>query len=282
MYVSTTKRFINYEIINRNHLKYIVILLMLLDHLSYFFPATNPIIIFIGFISRLTAPTMALSIAEGYHYTRDVKKYMSRLFIFAIISYVPYVLYRTAVLYPIQLFSGNLAPTFVRATGAIVAEPNVFISAINSILVIHETSVIFTLFLGLCAIYIWDKLEIPKILKVIAILMTFYLAAFANWHYILILLCLIFYFFKENPKKMWALYAIVSLLYIFNVRLFANPFQFAFTFDFELFRTGILMIPLFFLFYNGESGSKSSFNKWFFYIFYPAHLLIIGVIRLMM
>ncbi|MCQ2972519.1 MAG: conjugal transfer protein TraX [archaeon] len=32
--------------------------------------------------------------------------------------------------------------------------------------------------------------------------------------------------------------------------------------------------------YNGESGKKSAFNKWFFYIFYPGHLLIIGLIRL--
>lgn len=73
-----------YEILNRNHLKYLAIIFMIIDHISFFYDPTNPIIIACGFISRTTAPIMALFIAEGYHYTRDVKKYMKRLFIFAI------------------------------------------------------------------------------------------------------------------------------------------------------------------------------------------------------
>ena len=33
--------------------------------------------------------------------------------------------------------------------------------------------------------------------------------------------------------------------------------------------------------YNGEKGSSGSgFSRWFFYIFYPAHLLLLGVLRL--
>ena len=35
--------------------------------------------------------------------------------------------------------------------------------------------------------------------------------------------------------------------------------------------------------YNGEKGSSGSgFSRWFFYIFYPAHLLLLGVMRLTM
>ena len=37
---------------------------MLIDHICYFYPPDNPIVIFFNFISRLTAPTMALFIAE--------------------------------------------------------------------------------------------------------------------------------------------------------------------------------------------------------------------------
>ncbi|MBQ2666421.1 hypothetical protein [Methanobrevibacter sp.] len=73
--------------------------------------------------------------------------------IFQLISYIPYVFYRTESFLPFQLFSGPATPLFYREAGAVLIEPNIFISSLNSVLVIHETSVIFTLFLGLCTIY---------------------------------------------------------------------------------------------------------------------------------
>ena len=36
-------------------------------------------------------------------------------------------------------------------------------------------------------------------------------------------------------------------------------------------------IPLIY-FYNGQGGKSSKFSKWFFYWFYPAHILILAVI----
>ena len=40
----------------------------------------------------------------------------------------------------------------------------------------------------------------------------------------------------------------------------------------------LLVIPIIYA-YNGERGSKAAFNKWFFYLFYPAHLVVLGLIR---
>ncbi len=281
MNLNHVSQIINRPSLNRNHLKYIVIVLMLLDHCTYFFSYSNPIILGISFISRLTAPTMALFIAEGYYYTRSVNKYMKRLFLFSIISYIPYVLYRTAEFMPVQLFTGQAVHSFFRFNGDFVLEPNIFISQINSLLVIHQTSVIFTLFLGLLSIYLWDRVNISKYIKIIITLGIFWIATFCNWQFYLVLLCLIFYFLKENPKKMWIAYTVVALMYIFNITFFANPFAFEFTMDFnQLARFGVFLVPFFFTLYNGEGGSKSEIHKWFFYIFYPAHLLVIGLIRL--
>ena len=99
---TTLTKNLDIKIMNRNHLKYLVIVLMFLDHFSYFFPPTNPLAFPIAFFSRLTAPVMAFFIAEGYYYTRDVKKYMKRLLIFAVISYIPYIYYRCGHIFPLN------------------------------------------------------------------------------------------------------------------------------------------------------------------------------------
>ncbi|MBO4407961.1 MAG: hypothetical protein J5786_01650 [Clostridiales bacterium] len=41
----------------------------------------------------------------------------------------------------------------------------------------------------------------------------------------------------------------------------------------------LLTIPFIMFCYNGKGGSKSSFNKWFFYIYFPAHMLILALIK---
>ncbi|MBS7258550.1 hypothetical protein [Methanobrevibacter gottschalkii] len=45
-----------------------------------------------------------------------------------------------------------------------------------------------------------------------------------------------------------------------------------------MFRLGIFLVPFLLLFYNGKPGSKASIHKWFFYIFYPTHLIFIGIL----
>ncbi len=269
------------NILNRNHLKYIVIILMLFDHICFFLPSHNPIRIFVSNISCIVAPTMALFIAEGYHYTSDLKKYMGRLLLFAVISYIPYILFFSGTIVPIHLFPEHMVPTFFSPSGETRLPPQVYLPFLNSTLVVLNTSVIFTLFLGLLSIYLWDKVNMPIYLKLVITLLIFWLAAFTGWRYYLILLCLIFYFLRDNPKKMWSAFFIVAFLVMFNVMLFKNPFQFKFGMEFDIYTIGILLVPLFFALYDGKPGNKSAFNKWFFYIFYPLHLLILGLIRIL-
>jgi uncharacterized membrane protein SirB2 len=73
-----------------NQLKLIAIFAMVIDHIgAVFFPS----VALFRIIGRLTMPIMAYFIAEGYHYTKDVKKYMLRLLFFGLLTMWPYNAY---------------------------------------------------------------------------------------------------------------------------------------------------------------------------------------------
>ena len=65
----------------------LAMLFMLCDHLwATLFPAQE----WMTCVGRLAFPIFAFMIAEGCYYTSNVKKYMLRLFLFAIISEIPF------------------------------------------------------------------------------------------------------------------------------------------------------------------------------------------------
>ena len=77
--------------LNRNELKYLVIIAMLIDHIAWaFVPTASLLGQIMHIIGRLTGPTMAYMLADGYYYTRSVKKYACRLGIFALLSWIPF------------------------------------------------------------------------------------------------------------------------------------------------------------------------------------------------
>ena len=80
-------------ILNSNHLKFIAITAMTIDHIAdLLFPCflANPIAIVLHIIGRITAPIMWFFICEGFHYTHNLKKYIARMAIFAVISHFAY------------------------------------------------------------------------------------------------------------------------------------------------------------------------------------------------
>ena len=68
--------------LDSNMLKLIARAAMTADHIAWLlFPGypTDPLPIILHIIGRLTCPIMCFFIAEGYHYTRNIKKYTARL-----------------------------------------------------------------------------------------------------------------------------------------------------------------------------------------------------------
>ena len=77
-----------------NQLKIFAITAMAADHLAWIlwpgYENKSWWLIIIHLFGRLAAPTMWFMISEGYQYTRNFKKYLLRLFVFAIVSHFAY------------------------------------------------------------------------------------------------------------------------------------------------------------------------------------------------
>ena len=228
--------------INRNVLKYIVIVAMLIDHIAELFESSiDPTVYHImRFIGRLTGPTMAFFLAEGAKYTRDIAKYQKRLAIFAAISWLPFLFANPG---PQKLISSPFNLIF--------------------------QSVIFTLFLGITAIRLWNSNRYDKQSKIILTVGLCLISIIGDWMIMDVLAPLFMYLYRDDKKKR---YIAVTLAYL--------PMMLIVLIHDGWHQLGVLMVPLIIFFcYNGKGGKKNAFNKWFFYIFYPAHLLILGIIK---
>ena len=76
-------------------IKIIACITMILDHIRYVVPVTN--IFVTRFLGRISFPLFAFLLTEGYVHTKNLKNYYKRLFIFAIISQIPFMLFRKLV-----------------------------------------------------------------------------------------------------------------------------------------------------------------------------------------
>lgn len=231
---------------NANYLKLIAIIAMTIDHAADLifpgFPA-QPVAFGLHFIGRLTAPIMWFFVCEGYYYTRNVKKYMMRMFIFTVISHFAYC--------------------FAFGISMIPFKDSIF----------NQTSVIYPLFVAIVVLWIQDtELPINKWLKKIIIFVLIWTAFPADWSCLAVLAILDMYKKRGNLKKQMmamipyvAIYGIVSFFFVSKI--------------YALVLFGVILVYPVLKLYNGEKG-KAGWMKWFFYIYYPAHLIIVGIIRL--
>lgn len=116
------------------------------------------------------------------------------------------------------------------------------------------------------------KPEMNKYLKHATIFILIWCAFPADWSCIAVLSILWMYKYRGDLKTQMkgmllyvALYGLVSFFFVSKVYALVTP--------------GVLLIYPLLKRYNGEKG-KMSWMKWFFYIYYPAHLIIVGILRL--
>ncbi len=232
-------------------LKYIAIIAMLIDHIAIgFIDSDTNLFIVMDLIGRITGPVMLFAAVEGYHHTSNLKKYLKRLFIFALVSYFPFI-------YAFSIYFNPL-----------------------------DLNVIFTIFLGVIAIHVRRTLK-NEPLKIITLLFIIIISTFADYGYVGILMMLVMDYYYGNLKNQLFGYLILVLTEIGVLHLITRPiigFMNSGAFDLIDFKMdftdfGYLIPFALLLFYNGKPGKKTTFSKWVFYIFYPAHLAIIGFVR---
>ena len=209
-------------------LKLLALFSMICDHLGYIiFDKVS----FLNMIGRLAFPIYAFLLTEGYIHTKNLKRYLLRLFIFALISQIPFMLY-------INLFNNNFT-----------------------------LNIFFTLFLGLLSITIFNKSQ-NKILgflcSIVIIVISQLIHCDYGWFGVSIIL--LFYLFKNN--KLYMNTSIMFLIFTFYlIKYFKQP---------NILYIYLLISTLFSLiFINLYSGKKGKNIKYFLYLFYPLHLLIL-------
>lgn len=220
-------------------LKILACVCMFCDHFSdaVFGNAT-----FLNFIGRVAFPIFCFQIVQGYIYTHDIKKYILRLSLFALISQVPFMLFYHVVF-------------------------NTF--AIN---------VIFTLLFGLLVILIYDKYN--KFVGVCSFLFFGTVAQLLHFDYGFFGVFIIFMFYLlRNKKNSMSIVFILAVIVRYLIPLIQKGISFFYlflgnTYSMLMYSTFLSLIPI--LLYNGKKGKDA---KYLFYIFYPVHLLILALFR---
>lgn len=187
-------------------------------------------------IGRIAFPIYCFLLVEGFFRTRDRRKYMARMAVFALISEFPF----------------DLA---FQVTGKQIRIRELF----------SYQNVMITLLLGLVLMYLYEWIKMKYLMQplifntlgVMAIVGIGYAAQCLKTDYGMggILLIMVFYLFRG--KKIW-IFVGSALVFVFFVNILELAGLFAF-------------IPIFL--YNGERGPRI---KYAFYAFYPLHLLVLG------
>ena len=222
---------------------------MLCDHLWGTIISGNDWLTCIG---RISFPIFAFMIVEGYFHTKNLKKYVGRLLVFAVLSEIPFNLAMgSRIFYPIHQ---NVLWSFLIAIG-----------------LIHWNE------------KVKEKQIWKRILAAIASVCIGYivgLITFVDFYHAGILMVLVFYYFKG--QKWWCyLGQLICLWYInfemlgglsYEVQILGQTHFIA--------RQGFALLALIPIWlYRGKQGYHSRTLQYSYYAFYPLHLLILGLLK---
>lgn len=227
--------------LNAVHLRLLALALMLLDHLWATVVPGNDWMTFLG---RMAFPIFAFQIVEGYFHTSDFRRYAKRLLIFALISEIPLNLMMGSFwLYPF-----------------------------------HQ-NVLFTLLLGLYGVRAVDRARQGgswwKALGIVALVTVLGGITFVDYGAQGVLTVIAFGALRhtsiEKPGQ------IAAMVLLHWVLMEGRMFLIGGVEIPEQALAVLALIPIWL--YNGEKGPRSRALQLGSYLFYPAHMVILHLIR---
>ena len=234
------------KVLNRDVIKYIAMITMMLNHIAHMFLAPETVLYEVfEDVGYFTAPVMCFFLVEGYSYTRSKINYGLRLLLFALISQIPFKL---------AFYFGSF-------------------------------NMIYTLLCCFLILAAMDKIE-NRLLRIIVCTLLVFATAVGDWPLIAPIYTILFYCSKGNGKKNALSFLAAYAMFVpFN----AQNYVYGVPGDRTLYvightllsGAGILAAAVMILFfYNGKRAEHGrNFSKWFFYIFYPAHLMVLYLIK---
>lgn len=232
-----------WRVLNRDVIKYIAMTAMLLNHIANIFlvPGTLWYEVLVD-IGYFTAITMCYFLVEGFRYTHSRKQYALRLFGFGVVSQVP--------------FSMAFAQ--------------------NGILEFQDFNMMFTLFLCFCILLCIETIR-NRFLRGVLIVLLIFGSLFCDWALLAPVFTLLFAWARGNRTRQKAAFGAAALLYGGMAGLGSGQVWEAVGCAVPILVSAFVILYL----YNGRRAARGrTFYKWFFYAFYPAHLLVLGLLRL--
>ncbi len=257
--------------ISGNGLKIIAIVTMLIDHIGYYFQENMPSIIYVilRIIGRISMPLFAYLIVQGFFYTKDLKKYITRVFSLALITQV--------AIFVVSIFDATPERLSVNV------QLNILFSYTLSLItlwVIHEKNIIqkFTynqnlflkvfMILTIIGIYVFIPIDygiyVPLLIVMLYFIeklkVTIYLE---KNNYNMSMKKVITSFISERNIKIGYIALILIALLIIIIESKNSMYWYMLL--------SIIPISL----YNGERGIKSKKIRWAFYSVFPIqHFLL--------
>ena len=234
------------QVLNRDAIKYVAMFTMLLNHIAHIFlERGTPLYEIFQDIGFFTAPVMCFFLVEGYAYTRSKREYGLRLALFAVLSQIPF-----------QLAFGY--------------------STLN---------MIYTLLCCFLILVVMEKVSNPLLCRGVSLLLIL-ATVNGDWPVIAPILTILLANDWGDRRMMTRDFCLSYLLFaVLNVQSYMNGEPGDWTFyavtHSLLSGLGILAAAMATLvLYNGERAKRGkTFSKWFFYLFYPGHLLILYLIK---